>query len=488
MPERALDGARTSVAEGASECVEWLAALWELSEGQGTRCANPGLLALLRFAPGLDRLPAAERLRQERARARRDILIKEVVSAAYGRPSAGRALHDELCAFAAASRDLLGPAPGQIIDEARATACERVAEMAGPLDPAADLAEITGERLRLRVVLGPSVFLPPPQAGRHGVLVRATGECVAHLHFGFPLEGDVARFDINRGWLLGGAWHYAIQLYLEGCWAPIADRLRPRRDLAEAVSAVLDSRSAAADGTWTDLLQSHVSVALKCLLARRKGLPDGIHRAFARASGLVLFPWFESWLSDRRPGGVSVADHLAALPEALASERSSWERLDAARAVPPTVNLALISPRMRRASLVVPDEWSDDAVAAAAAGWRLLALPVVRYRAWLEARDPDQPVVAVGEPAGHPLVRRVLEQRGLAWASRTEGASAMVALSTPGLADAPWCVAVAVADADAAAQIHVEVILQQTSSYVLFQGATVVGGDRVPIDRLSVAG
>jgi hypothetical protein len=480
-----MDDDRFDPARRAADNVEWLAALWELAEGRDSRCANPRLLTLLRFTPGWSAHPATDAVARERRRNSRDPLIKAIVRDTYGEPTSAAELRMALEDLAARSHDIVGAGPCEVVAEARAEAERRVEAIAGRLDPAADLAAVTGEHVQLQVLVAPSVFLPPPQSGRHGVLLRRADRWVAHLHFGFPLKGDVEAFDISRPWLLGGAWHYAIDIYLQRHWPPIAERLADRRDLAEAVSAAMESSRGGEGWSWIGALRAHVSVAFKCLLSNRQGLPDGIHRAFARAAGLSLFPWFEAWLIDAASGGRPLDTVLQSLPEALTEDRPDWEILACAAGLPPTVNLALISPEARRASLVVPDDWSDDVAAAALAGWRLLPLPVVRHHEWLRGSSGGTPVIAFGDPAQNPLVGRVLAQRGLSLEALDATRPAIIALSAPGFEGAPWCIAVAVQRPETAATLHMELALKQTCSYVLLDGPVVIGAQQVAISDLA---
>lgn len=469
----------------AGDRVEWLAALWELAEGRDSRCANPGLLALLGLSPTLRAHPAMVAVARERRSASRDSVLKAVVRDAYGEPAGAAELGMAIDVLATQAPEIVGAGPCQVVAQARAEAQRRVEVIAGQLDPAADLAALTGEWVPMQVVVGPSVFLPPPQSGRHGVLVRRADHWIAHLHFGFPLDGDVEAFDINRTWLLGGAWHYAIDLYLQRHWPLVAERLADRRELGEAVAAALESSRDGADWSWLRALRAHVGVAFKCLLSRRQGLPDGVHRAFARAAGLSLFPWFEAWLTDAAAGDRPLDCALQSLPEAMAQDQPVWEGLGRAAGLPPTVNLALISPGARRASLVVPDDWSDDAVTAAVAGWRLLPLPVVRYGEWLRANSGDAPVIAFGDPVQNPLVGRVLTQRGLSLETLEATRPAIIALSAAGFEGAPWCIAVAVKRPETAEKLHMEMALKQTCSYMLLDGPVVIGAARVAISALA---
>ncbi len=463
----------------ALDGVEWLAALWQLTDMAGSRSANQDLLSLVAIAHDLKAHPAYLEVARSRSENSRDKLVKEVVGAAYDGVSTP--LVSALSKFAAEARELLGAAPFDIVQRARSVAAAKVAELARDLDAAGDLAEVTGERVPLRVVVAPSVFLPPPQAGRHGALVQAPGAWVAHLHFGYPLQQDPAQYSITRAWLLGGAWHYAINIYLRRIWPDVAAHLAPRHDLAEAIAPCLP-----AGASWLAFLSTHVNVAMKCLISRRTGVPDTIHRAFARVSGLALFPWFEAWLSAGGSQGAALAARIATLPDALAASRSSWEPLVHAQSgLPPSVNLALISTRSRRACIVAPDEWSDEQVASAALGWRLLALPTLRYAQWLRMRAAEcMPVIAIGEPERNPLVRRVLAQRALGLAAPGLADRVIVALSTEEVEQAPWCLAVAVSRPEAAATLRAEMVLKQTKSWVIFERGQVVDAGAVSLDQL----
>jgi hypothetical protein len=320
------------------------------------------------------------------------------------------------------------------------------------------------------------------------VLVRRARESVAHLHFGFPLHQDSERFGITRPWLLGGAWHYAIDLYLSRHWPAIARDLEAHPELRDVVSTAMGPPTIG-ERSWTDVVRTHVNVALKCLLARRRGVPDGVHRAFASAQGLVLFPWFEQWLADAEARGVETAAHLSTLPDALAADRAGWEPLAcAAGAAPAGINLALISRAARGACLVVPDEWTEEAASAAVAGWRLLPLPLLRYSEWTRTRRADaRPVIAFGEPERNPLVQRVLAQHDVSLAAYATTDPAIIALSRPGLRDASWCIAVAVTRPESAAAIRMEMALKQTCSYVVFDNGAVVDARRATLDELAPA-
>src|SRR5471030_1217228 len=120
----------------AIDRVEWLAALWEITDDQ-PRSANPDLLTLLRFASHLGAHPAVGHVARLRRSHSRDRVIKALVCAAY-ETSAHRdalyyALHDALHQLAASAEDVLGAGPWRLIEDARDEARRRVAALAGSL-------------------------------------------------------------------------------------------------------------------------------------------------------------------------------------------------------------------------------------------------------------------------------------------------------------------------------------------------------------------
>jgi hypothetical protein len=468
----------------AIDVVEWFAALWELTDPAHSRSANAHLVDLLREVPAVLEHPANVAVARVRESSGRDTLIKSIVRRIYDQ-TAPTDLDAALERFVAAIEQCLGRDRYGAIAQARREAQRAAAAMAGPLDPAADVARVTGEHVRLRAVLAPSVFLPPPGSGRHGVLVsRPNGEFVAHLHFGFPLRGDPRLVALNRTWLLGGAWHYAIQLALDRHWPAVAARLDDRSDLRESLRAIVEAARAdlpfsiGPDGRpWTLALAAHLNVAIKCVMAQRLGLPDYVHRDAAVGQGCVLSPWFEGWLLDGLDRHATLGGLLPTLPEALAAGRADWERMAAAAATRATTCLAgvLGSPDARRAIIVLPDEWSPKAAEAAARPWSALSLPMARDSEWRQTHtDRMRPVIAIGDPARHPLVGRVLDQHGLNLSQVDAAIPTIVALSLPGLPDAPWCIAVAVTHSETAANLPMAMLSRRINAYVVLDAGVVI--------------
>jgi hypothetical protein len=470
----------------AVDCVEWLAALWELTEEPASASANPHLVALLRVEPRLLAHPARQLVISLRTSNTRDQLIKLLVMSAYIDVPGADEIVRAVQSFSRDAAIWCSPAVSDLIAWARADALDRSARIAGPLEAAADLAELVGERLPFRVVLGPSVFLPCPQVGRHGALVQLPSETLAHLHFGFPVHGGPYAFKFTRDWFVGGAWHYAIQSYLARRWPPVAQRIAARPQLMKALSrvfAVGASRRGHATITGQgvlDVLAIHVNFAMKCALCRRLGWPQGLHRALADAEGLVLFSWVEPWLLDGVDRNVKLPEYLLTLPDALAAVQAEWkDKRSVDRAVPfMAVNLAVASRSARSATFVLPDEWSDVASQAAVAGWRPLALPRLRVSDWNRRRTADiNPVIAFGEPERNDLVRGVLEQRGLSLARVNARHPAIIALSEPGFDGRDWCLAVAVTRPETAAMLHIEMALTSTGPYIICDGRAVIALD-----------
>jgi hypothetical protein len=466
----------------AVDGVEWLAALWELTEPRESRSANPHLIALLHLQPRLLAHPACRLVNALRQSTTRDRLVKQLVASAYAETSDRDELVVAVRSFEREIAACWGARVADFIASARAEARDRARRIAGPLEAATHLAELTGERLPFRAVLAPSIFLPVPQAGRHGALIHLPGESVAHLHFGFPVHGGPSPFRFTREWFLGGAWHYAIQTYLDRYWPPVAQRLAARPEVMRALLDVLGSvpsRRATMSGTQVlEVMAGHVNFAMKSLLYRRVGIREDLLRALVHGEGLILFTWVQQWLLDRG-GGAPLPAYLLTLPDALAAAPAQWQdQRFADVASPPTaVNVALTSMSARTATFVVPDEWSEAASTAAMAGWDLLSLPRLRYSEWCRVRARDaSPVIAFGEPERNDLVRGVLDQRGLSLARVDALNPAIIALSRPGFEGRDWCLAVAVTRPETAALLHIEMALARAGAdpYMVCDGSAVV--------------
>jgi hypothetical protein len=467
----------------ALDAVDWLAALWDMGSPGPSHAVNAHFTALVALSRDVRNHDAAAWVERERRTSSRDHLVKKVVSALYAQADRDNVaeLFRRLCTDVP---QFLGPHLYRVVREARAEAQTCIEALVRGLDPVGDVAEITREPLPMRLAIGPSLFLPPPPSGRHGVLVYRRSEAVAHLYFGFPLKRDPQDYNITRAWIMGGGWHYGLRLYMDRHWPVIARRLSACSDLAEAVSALVDNAEPADDTgcrepPWIRSLEHHLHLTLKSLLCRRHGQPADTYRMLAELRGYALYPWFDAWLAQGLSTRAPLSDVLATLPESLRRDRSDWEALAVTDQAPTTINFAFASRSARRAVLVFPDAWSESAMQNAAAGWRFLPMRVARYSEWMPTSGTDAaPVIAVGEPVNNALVRTVLDQRGLKWPPCPSDNAAVVALSTERVAEATWCIAVAVSSPETAATLRAHTFIHRFNTYVLFDRGVVIGDNR----------
>jgi hypothetical protein len=309
----------------ALNAVEWLAALWDLCQPGPSRAANPHLVALVGVASDLPRHDAFAWLTRERRVSSRDRLVKRVVLGAYGQADRANipAAFEQMCADIP---QMLGPDLYGLVREARDEVRARVEVLAGGLDPVGDVAEITGAPIQMRFTIAPSLFLPPPQAGRHRVMLHHGSEAVAHPYFGFPLERDPLEYNITRDWLMGGTWHYAFRLNTNRYWPAIARRLATCADLEEAVSTLVEDdapagRVARGVPRWIGWLEHHLHLTLKGVLYRQRGESDQEVRMLAELKGYSLMSWFDAWMTRGLSRKLPMADVIATLKAHAFRER-----------------------------------------------------------------------------------------------------------------------------------------------------------------------
>jgi hypothetical protein len=465
--------AEANPSQRAAERVELLALLWQVLDGDSAYCANPRLLMATRLVPELQSVPATVLLRSLREESSRDQLIKGLVVSVHGQ-SAPPEIAELADALDALSRrwdgllEALAPPLTAAYREMRV----RADPLAAGLDPATDLARITGEPDALEVVVLPSLFLPPPQNGRHSVLVDAPGEpAVAYLHYGFPLDDDPAQFGINAYWLLGGAWHYAVTRFIRRHWRAISDDLRAMPDVgAELAAALAEHRVEVA---WPAIVAEHLNVALKCVMCAQARLPESIHRSFARTQGLALFGWFREWLAGlaREPGTfVAGFRELPRVLEARCDELVAVAR--ATRSGPAAINFALAS-RQHRPVIVLPDHWDDALRERIGRRWSLVTGSLLGEREWRAADDrTDTSAIVFGEVGRDGLVDRLLASRELSLEPSNEGGEVLVSLFPGETVRQPWQIAIAVRDPEVAGHFAAENLMG------LFHGTARFAGNR----------
>ncbi|MEI9928908.1 MAG: hypothetical protein WDN44_16010 [Sphingomonas sp.] len=461
----------------AAERVELMALLWQVLDGEVAYCANPRLLMATRLVPELQTLPATGRLRDLRRTNSRDQLIKGLVCAAHGLPvPAGLA---ELAAALDALSDqwdgLLGGLAAPLAAAYREMR-SRAEPLAHGLDPSADMAAITGERDRLEVVVLPSLFLPPPQNGRHSVLVDLPEGAIAYLHYGFPLDDDPAQFGISGYWLLGGAWHYAVNRFILRHWPAIAADLRAMPELEAALTqALADHREAV---VWPQVVAEHVGIALKCALCAQARMPELVHRSFARTQGMAFFGWFKEWTAELAREPQDFVANFRRLPQVLEARRDELVAVAAAtRSGPASINFALAS-RDHRPVIVLPDHWDDALRERIGRRWSLVTGALLSESEWRGSADPARAsVIAFGQVGRDILVDELLTRRGLTLAESDEGGEVLVSLFPPERARKPWQMAIAVHDPEVAGNFAAEHVTGLFHGTARFAGYRFVEGD-----------
>lgn len=467
----------------AAERVELLAVLSQILEGENAYCANPRLLLVVRFVPELQANPAIERLRALGKATTRDRLIKGIVHAAYGLavPDTIAALAADLDALSVQWDDLLGGLSGPLT-AAYLDMRKRAAPLATGLDPAADIAAMTGEFEDLQLGVLPSLFLPPPQTGRHSVLVDGRGQAtVALLYFGFPLDDDPSQFGITNYWLLGGAWHYAVMRFIARYWPTMAAELRALPDVETALTTALAEHHDAV--TWPQVVAEHLSIAFKCVLCEQCHIPALVHRSFARTQGMAFFGWFNNWMADiaRKPSTFTA--EFRRLPQVLAER---WPELvacaKATRSGPVSINFALASRRHPRI-IVLPDRWDQALCERIARRWALVTPDFVRESAWPGVTEPPSvSLIAFGQIGHDAMIDSLLTRHNLALDKSREGGEVLISLFPSNRAREPWHMAIAVHDPEVAGNFTAENAMGLFHRTARFVGHRFVEGDGIQCD------
>jgi hypothetical protein len=461
--------------------VEWLSVLCWMLDGAEATPANPSEAASAaewvephgKLALGLLKL-----LRNLHSR---DRLIKEVVSAAHGldgtasselEREALAALVDELGRI----DNLLG---WRLRGEELGRSFEKLRTKFNPfvvgLDPAGDIAAITREPCPLSIAVAPCMFVPPPQEGRHGVMLPLAESPVVQLYFGFPLHNDPVRYGIDRQFLCSGAWHYGLSAFLRNCWPAVANVLQ-RMEAIEDVFA--GSLRPDRKRPWPAAVEEHLKLALRSHLAERSGGRRRHFEILAEAFSLPHFSWFAQWIEDGFRSEQSLRDQLRDLPRALAEAVRDGALARRACKAPDAINLTLIAQSRNALHVVVPDEWDDGLLALARKSWRALAAPVLRQSEW-RVRDGSgtSPAIALGAPDNNALVSTVLERRAMHLPPEDD--AILLALLPSSKDQEGWYIAVASKRAELAAAVTLEAAVRLTCSYAILRGQRVIAADGV---------
>jgi hypothetical protein len=447
---------KAAPAELCAERVELLALLWQVLDGDAAYCANPRLLMITKLLPELQQDQATQKLAVLRKTYDRDRLIKLLTGDAHGvnTDPTIRALAADLDTLSnrwdALLQGLAAP-----LTQAYHTMRDRAAQLTVGLDPVRDMERLTGEHDSLTLRFCPSLFLPPPQTGRHSSLVSShDGGAAAYLFFGFPLDSDPAQYGINAPWLLGGAWHYPVTRFIERHWPAIAPALASDKQLETALSAALQGHRDKV--VWPGFIVEHLVLVLKCALCRASGLPDRVHRDFARTQGAAFFDWFVSWISDIAKNSADFVTAFELLPETLAAkQRDLIEAADMMQSGASSINFAMASRQPR--VIVVPDHWDVALREKIRRRWSLVARTIIAESEWNQrAGRAVECMIAFGEVGRDQMVDDLLDAIDDEPVAIGAEHDLIVALLPQRRANSPWQLAIGVRDAELAGSFSAE--------------------------------
>lgn len=464
----------------AARKIEWLSLLCRILDSNETAPANPSEAAQVaawlepsgKLALGLLKLLSNIHSR--------DGLIKGVVSVTHGlgNASGGGIAHEALVGLSdelGRIDDLLGARFESDLKESRELLRSQVTPLVEGLDPAGDIAAITGEPCPLSIAVAPCLFVPPPQDGRHGVFLPLAEGSVVQLYFGFPLHEDLRRYGIDSQFLCSGAWHYGLNSFLRSSWPAVEELLRP---MAAVEDIFVGSLRADRKRPWPAAVEEHVKLALRSHLAERSGGRRRHFEILAEAFALPHFSWFAQLIEDGLRSKQSLRDQLKDLPRALTEAAGSGALARRACKVPDAINLTLIAQPRKDLHIVVPDDWNDGLLTAVRESWRALAAPVLRQSEWYaRAGSATSPAIALGNPDDNPLVATVLKRRAMHLPPEED--ATLLALLPPGEGQEGWCIAVAARRAELAATTTLEVAARLTCSYAILRNERVVAADGV---------
>lgn len=464
-----------TLAELCAERVELMALLWQMLDGDAAYCANPRLLMVTKLLPELLDDPAARLLAILRETYDRDRVVKLLTSDAHGTGNdpAGQTFASALDALSNRWDSLLQGLAAPLT-QAYCTMRDRAERLTEGLDPVGDMHRLTGERDPLTMVFSPSLFLPPPQNGRHSSLVTSgDGNSTAYLFYGFPLDSDPARFGINPHWLRGGAWHYPVTRFVERHWQSISATLTNDKMLGTALTAAMEDHRDKV--MWPGCIAEHLVLALKCALCRESGLPDLVHRDFARTQGAAFFDWFVTWMMCIVQDPPRFVAEFERLPKTLAARQQ--ELIDAAAAMQSgasSINFAMASRQPR--VIVVPDHWDDALREKIRRRWSLVARTIIAESDWRQRVGGEaECVIAFGEVGSDKLIDDLLQTIEDDPETIGSGHDLVVALMPHHRAKNPWQLAIGVRDSELAGSLAAEHVMRSFQRTVRFSRDDVIG-------------
>lgn len=177
---------------------------------------------------------------------------------------------------------------------------------------------------RPSLVICPTLWLPPPQDGRHAAIVPTPRGTTVLLWLGMPAEGPLP-VAVTPTFLRDGLWVMWLRAYLQQVCPWLRDG--PPRGLNRLAAQALASRRRFS--TAGDLVLRHLAVVIQAqLFAANGGAPDSI-REMALAQGYWWFDWFWRDLN-AKPRAISLDRWLVDLLDRMLADhgtlRQMWQR------------------------------------------------------------------------------------------------------------------------------------------------------------------
>ena len=275
---------------------------------------------------------------------------------------------------------------------------------------------------------------------------------------------------------MGGGWHYAVDRFIHRHWPDMAEKLRAMPEVEQVIVSMLAPHRDTV--TWPTVLAEHASIALKCALSRQESESESVHRRFAQARGLVLFPWFDEWIRNLTSQSANFVNAFEALPEKIEQEYTSLvEIADISHSGPPTINMALASGQ-GHATIVIPDNWEQTAFDAIAKRWEIVTPHVMRETQWREHSEVhNSPVIAFGQASHDELIKSAMMEHQLQLNPSAEGGDLLLALLPVKTAKQPWRLLIAVEDKSVATRFPAEQALDLFHRVARFSSLRFVEGD-----------
>jgi len=211
-----------------------------------------------------------------------------------------------------------------LISAAKQEMMQRTAELCAPLDPVPQMKNLTGVKINIDIMTTPSLFLSPDYKGRQGVVIndKHSGKTIVHMFFGYPLDEDPEKYQLNRHFVEQGGRHYIVSQYIRDNWAALSARLDKNAQLKNEVTALIESHPGRK--IWPGVVKIHLQTAFKMLM----GMPEQsfclVAYKVAALKGMPLLPWFYDWLRENKAhNGANMP--LLSLADDMSLQMQTWK-------------------------------------------------------------------------------------------------------------------------------------------------------------------